>query len=196
MKLNSQTVFKSKRNKVLLRHQRVEKIHTLVENAKFEADRLRYLRAKGLAVPKVITLNGKIIIMEYINATPLPDIIDHWEKAPDLVAQKLAMDGVVSWLFKYYEILQGESRGDINGRNFLFDGKKIWGVDFEEQATETPLADIGRLCAFILSYEPAHTPLKKELVEIIVKQSGFDPMKILQEQEKSLALLKQRRNEK
>lgn len=194
MKLNSQIVFKSKRNTVRLSHQHVEKIHISAESAKFEADRLTHLYSKGLAVPRVITLNGEVIIMEYIKATPLPDMIDHWEQNPDPAAQKLAMESVVVWLFKYYEILEGESRGDINGRNFLFDGEKLWGVDFEERGIDTPLVDIGRLCAFILSYEPAHTQLKKELVEIIIKQSGLDHEQVLQEQEKSLEFLKQRRN--
>jgi len=181
---------------VRLRHQRVEKIHTSAEKAKFEAGRLVHLYSKGLAVPRVITLNSEIIIMEYIKGTPLPDMIDHWEQNPDPASQKLAMTGVVAWLVKYYEILEGESRGDINGRNFLFDGERIWGVDFEEQAFNAPLMDIGQLCAFILSYEPANTPLKKELVEIIIKQSGFDPVHVLQEQKKSLEFLQRRRSEK
>ena len=53
-----------------------------------------------------------------------------------------------------------EIRGDINGRNFLWDGEHCWGVDFEEYACGVIEEDIGRLIAFVLTYDPPGTEIK------------------------------------
>jgi len=41
----------------------------------------------------------------------------------------------------------------VNGRNFLYDGERIYGVDFEERAVGSKARDAGRLAAFLETYE-------------------------------------------
>ncbi|MCL2619436.1 MAG: hypothetical protein FWD97_00700 [Defluviitaleaceae bacterium] len=199
MKLNSQTIyFNSKRNQVRLIDGRVEKVHATSEKADFEASRLTQLYKAGLDVPKVIDVVENVVIMEYINAKPLPDLIDEWEQNPDVISQEKAAKGLVEWLEAFYKAVDtGESRGDINGRNFLFDGEKIWGVDFEEVAHGTPLEDIGQLLAFITTYHPAHTDLKIRLSRIIAQWAAeifrIDPTEIKRQQELAVEFLQSRR---
>ena len=179
--------FKSKKNRVYLQGSNIKKVHQTAIGARLEADRLIYLHAQGLAVPKFLGIEGNTITMEYIPAAPIPDLIDEWEDRPNPAAQDLAMRGIVSWLAEYYIVIpSGQSRGDINGRNFLFDGQKIWGVDFEYDAYDTIESDIGNLLAFILTYNPAHTALKQSLATAIVHQAAMslalDPQTILTQQ--------------
>jgi hypothetical protein len=131
--------------------------------------------------------------MQHISGLTLPDLIDKLEFGGnsftdiDTIAQ-----AVIEWLAKYYDTagtrVTGLGRGDINGRNFIFDDGQVWGVDFEEplnlpqkpqsghEAIET---DIGRLMAFVLNYDPPNTPFKKDLSESLllfaVKMLDIDP---------------------
>jgi len=186
---------------VRLSNGRIEKFHISKETAQFEANKLVRLHSMGLAVPKVLSAKDNIIIMEYIDAAPLPDLIDVWENKLCSSSQELAAKGVIDWLAKYYIAVDnantGITRGDINGRNFLFDGKKVWGIDFEEQACGTIIEDIGQLLAFVLTYDPENTPLKKNLASIManqaVKNFNFNLDDILTEQSKQIKIMENRR---
>ena len=202
MKSDLQTIyFKSKKNKVRLYQGHIEKYHKSPEAAKFEADRLTRLHDMGLSVPKLFSVCGNMLKMEYIPATPLPDLIDQWEEEPNLKAQEIMARGIVTWLADYYKAVNtkntGETRGDINGRNFLFDGEKVWGVDFEERAFGSVEEDIGQLLAFVLTYHPDHTPLKQSLANIIacqaVRKLHLSLQILLQQQALALEIIGKRR---
>ena len=154
--------FKSKRNTVFLEGNTVVKRLKCPAKAKSEADMLDLLRRGGLAVPQVYGVDGCEITMEYVNAIPLPDLLDIWEESPDAAMQETVARKTVEWLRQFYGIVAPMSRGDINGRNFLFDGEKIWGVDFEEPGSGSILEDIGMLAAYALAYSPPHTGVKQK----------------------------------
>ena len=190
--------FKSKRNAVRLNaHNIVEKHHKDSTAAKFESKRLVLLHDKGLAVPKLLSVKDNVIEMEYVQAITLPDLIDTWEETPDLNAQTRATVSIVNWLEKYYEIMNPETRGDINGRNFLFDGKQVWGVDFEESGYSTIVEDIGLLLAYILTYSPKFTSIKEAFANQIAfhASEAFDIASetVLQSQAAALGMLYSRR---
>ena len=65
----------------------------------------------------------------------------------------------------------GEIRGDVNGRNFIFDGSQCWGIDFEEKVYGTKEQDAGRLIAFVLTYDPPGTSLKSLLAESLLRHA-------------------------
>ena len=182
----SQTIrFKSKKNEVRLYNGIIEKHHTLPEAAAFEANMLKSLRAKGLAVPRVLSVENNLIKMEYIEGRTLPDLIDDLENEGHSISdvEKIAK-AVITWLSEFYIAIDtrrtGKGREDINGRNFIFDGEKIWGIDFEEESldrlpspaekTEFDVIekDIARLMAFVLNYDPPNTHLKIELSNSIL----------------------------
>ena len=96
----------------------------------------------------------------------MPDLIDIWEQdAPSHAVVDAVSKSLVGWLASFYKTTDSTNtkaiRGDINGRNFIFDGKDIWGLDFEDECFGDPRDDIGLLLAFITTYNPANTPLKK-----------------------------------
>jgi len=162
-------VFRSKRNKVLLRGGIVEKHFASIEAASYEAAALERLYAAGVSAPELIVREGCIIKMRYISGETLPDVIARLEKTEDRSALKQAADEIIRWLGSYYRAVDtdntGEIRGDVNGRNFLFDGKRCWGVDFEEPATGVKEQDIGRLVAYVLTYDPPGTTVKKAFAD-------------------------------
>jgi len=182
----SQTIrFKSKKNEVRLYNGIIEKHHTLPEAAAFEANMLKSLRAKGLAVPRVLSVENNLIKMEYIEGRTLPDLIDDLEsKGYSISDVKKIAEAVITWLSEFFIAIDtrrtGKGREDINGRNFIFDGEKIWGIDFEEESldrlpspaekTEFDVIekDIARLMAFVLNYDPPNTHLKIELSNSIL----------------------------
>ena len=194
----SMMYFKSKRNAVRLNaHNIVEKQHKDSTAAKFESKRLALLHDKGLAVPKLLSVKDNVIEMEYVHAKTLPDMIETWEAKPDPIAQARAAVSLVVWLEKYYEIMNPETRGDINGLNFLFDGKEVVGVDFEEQGHGTIAEDVGLLLAYILTYSPEFTQIKKAFANQIAHYASgvFDvaPGILLQSQTAALEMLFNRR---
>ena len=169
--------------------------------ARKEADILIDLQSKGLRVPRVLKVEDNLIHLEYIKAITLPDIIDIWEESPDEEQQEKVINQLIEWLAKFYEIVNtlhtNEIRGDVNGRNFIFDGERIWGVDFEERSYGKMVDDIGLLTAFISTYKPVDTPLKQRLIKAIQKQAAqvFDLSKynLKKSHNKGRDTLKQRR---
>ena len=117
-----------------------------------------------------------IIKMQYIPGTTIPDLLEHIEN--DYIENQLqkVADAIVYWLMDFYQAVKtketGEIRGDVNGRNFIFDGEFIWGIDFEEKTNGEIEQDIGRLIAFILTYDPPGTPTKILFADKLMEKSG------------------------
>ena len=170
-------VFRSKRNKVFLRGNVVEKHFVSAEAASLEAAMLEQLYAKGVRVPYPVTRENGILKMPYIPGETLPDLFARFESSPDRRGQSVlrkAAEDIVSWFRDFYRAVDadntGEIRGDINGRNFLWDGEHCWGVDFEERVTGVKEQDIGRFIAYSLTYNPPGTPIKKMFAEMFLQE--------------------------
>jgi len=155
--------FKSKRNTVLLRNNIVEKHCASVELANIELQILEQLKKAGVNVPQVYSQNGAVLKMEYIPGKTLPDLIEEYEASvttDELSCNGVAME-IIKWFDDFYRAVATEEiRGDVNGRNFIFNNNQCWGVDFEERIYGTKEQDIGRLIAFVLTYDPPHTTVK------------------------------------
>ena len=206
LKLGSEPVrFKSKRNTVILRDGVVQKHFTSASAAEFEAQVLRNLSSAGVRVPEVIALDGTVLKMRYINAETLPDIIARLET---LAFDQLAIDGVsdklVAWLDAFYRAAKtettGEIRGDVNGRNFLLDGSGCWGVDFEERICGAKEEDVGRLIAYILTYDPPGTEVKTALADSFLRKAmdilGIDAREVRRQRDLEFAAMQNRRSAK
>ena len=205
LKLNSEPIrFKSKQNTVLLRDGVVEKHFTSTEAAAFEVRELRKLRTAGVRVPEVYTLDKAVIKMQYIPGETLPDLIARLEISSDMSGVESAADKIISWLCDFYSAVDtdrtGEIRGDINGRNFVFDDVYCWGVDFEERVYGTKEKDIGRLIAFILTYDPPGTTLKTEFADKLlhhaVQRLQVNPEEVCHQRDMELAAMTRRRTKK
>lgn len=174
--MNESVFFKSRRNtvwrqgsavykQILAHHDRPDPCAA----AAFEADRLRQLSDAEVPVPRLISQEGDLIAMTYVAGLTLTDVIELAEHGEtDISASRLARS-VTDWFSSFYAVLPpSEIRGDVNCRNFLVmpDGR-IAGVDFEERAYGPREADLGRIAAFILNYDPANTKFKSELVDAL-----------------------------
>jgi len=144
--------FKSKRNQVFFSGDVVIKRLPTADAAEAEAVRLRALRAAGVDVPEVFGVHDGEITMAYVRGETVPDYLEHPTEAPDAVAAALC-----DWFERFWAAVDhactGEIRGDVNGRNFIITDGRVVGVDFEERAYGSRERDIGRLLAFIHTYD-------------------------------------------
>ena len=180
--------FVSKKNTVVLRDGLVEKSFSSDTSAVFEAQALRHLQTSGVRVPKVIEQSGCVLKLEYIPGETLPDFIERLETS-SWTRQEIctAADAVINWLNEFYRAVDtdktGEIRGDVNGRNYIFDGVNCIGVDFEESIHGEKEQDIGLQIAFILNYDPPDTLVKKifadRLLSTAVQVLGVDSDRVI-----------------
>ena len=202
LKSDSKEPFRSKRNKVILHNGMVEKHFTSAKNAAFEASMLERLYAAGARVPRLVTREKAVLKMEYISGETIPDFLTHMEYCPDELTLYKAADNIIAWLGDFYCAVNtektGEIRGDVNGRNFIWDGGQCWGVDFEERATGTKEQDIGRLIAYVLSYDPPGTPVKNKLADRLLQNAvsklGVDFKTVLQVRDREFIAMQARRD--
>ena len=165
-------VFLSKRNYVQLNSGVVEKYFKSPEAAVFETEMLERLLRLGVRVPAVIKQEDCVLKMSYISGITIPDLLENLEITQDQYKLEKAADGIMGWLEDFYNAVDtkgmGEIRGDVNGRNFLFDGEYVWGVDFEKRVRGKKEQDIGRLIAFILTYNPPGTQIKQLFADRVI----------------------------
>ena len=188
----------SKRNRVYLEDNKINK-HFEDENAaQNEAAFLDMLSKKGVSVPIVLGINGNILTMEYIKGTTLPDLLC----GPVGTDWRQIADAVTNWLLCFYHAVNnettGEIRGDINGRNFIFHDGRVWSVDFEEHCYGIRETDAGRMLAYIKTYdtprETDKTALAESLEKCFCEILKLDMEKVLSECEKELQAIAYRRN--
>ena len=148
--------FASKRNKVFLRDGRVIKIFSDSQSANAEAAILREHRNAGLSVPMVITCQDNEIVMEYIRGETIPDFLERITLSKDEAELEKAAQALCDWFVHFYKVVdhrnRKEIRGDVNGRNFLITAGGVVGIDFEERVYGAAEQDVGRLLAFIHTY--------------------------------------------
>jgi len=158
--------FYSKRNNVQLVNGQV---HKCSPTALIEAQLLRQLHANGVGVPQVISAQHKLLVLEYLPGTPLPDVVESGDYNPVLLAQALCI-----WFAAFSQACPGMLRGDVNGRNFLYDGTQIFAVDFEEHLQPGSLTcDCGRLAAFLATYDTPHRAKQTQLVHALMQHHGY-----------------------
>ena len=186
--------FYSKRNKVTLQEGLVHKQVKDPRAACLEASILRGLHARGAAVPEVLACEGNLLVLEYLPGEPLADLIERGDYNPEALASALC-----DWFAAFYiAVPPGESRGDVNGRNFLYDGTKIYSVDFEERCYGPKARDAGRLAAFIETYNTSDTLKQIALAEAIMcafaESFDCDMSEILSEKEAEYDAMRLRRH--
>lgn len=198
--------FYSRKNNVTLWHGLVRKRVASAEKARAEAVRLRALRKHGLAVPRVIWVCGCSLFLEYIKGETVTDALTRIERIPfDSVWVSALAQGFCDWLADYFRAVDWQTTGripdDVNCRNFLLTPQgEFYGIDFETDACGAREEAVGKLLAFLGTYEPAETPLKRRLCEEVlarlVAEVGLSSAEILREQQAELERMKRRRARK
>lgn len=177
------------------------------ENRRKEINLLLHLRQKGLTVPRIYVVEEDYIVMEYIEGRTLLEEIEKREERQmvekdsfDKSNTKL-LDNLITWLKKFYYYTDNQLiLKDINLRNFLINKQgKIYGIDFEDYGTGNIEEDGGKLCAYILTYNPPFTPWKLSIAKDFFNRfmQGFSINKeiLLKQVEKEIHLINVNRDE-
>ncbi|MEA2055942.1 MAG: hypothetical protein U9O49_03830 [Candidatus Thermoplasmatota archaeon] len=149
----------------------------LKNNMKNEYNVLNEASGK-LNIPSVYELDGKnnVLVLSYILGENLCDLINN-ENTTFAEKQRLVVL-LADWFLKFHSFFKtGDGfriRGDPILRNFVFNDR-IWGVDFEESRTGSPVEDIAGMCASILTTDPMFTKEKfqlcKKFIDAYVKKA-------------------------
>ncbi len=205
--------FKSRKNQVHL-------IKNLVDNTIFvekimmtktkylekEVYYLQLLHGQGLAVPKVIDYKDHRIRMAYVGPTTLLDCLTEWEVEQREPFGDNRITGIfiqlIKWLESFYDITYSATGkrvclGDIHFRNFLLEDGIIYGIDFEECCEGTREMAGGRLCAYLLTYNPVFTKLKimytVHLIDLLINQFHYAYQPLMDHMKVELMKINQRR---
>ena len=127
-----------------------------------ELELLRMLSGKACA-PAVLTSAPGIILTEYLPHPTLLDELERQEREGFSSAPWLALR---RWL-EDVQALTGFLPGDGNLRNFLWDGERIHGLDFEGYSPAEPSEALAQIAAFILEYNPRGTAVKQQAARCI-----------------------------
>lgn len=166
-----------------------------------EIQLLKGLKNNHLKVPEIFHVKDNNLIMEFIDGKTFLDIFEELEKSKSSNYENL-IDNLLKWLENFYTFAKIKFDkqiilGDIHLRNFLF-SKEIYGIDFEDVKFGTIEEDIGKLCAFILTYDPSWTTWKKTFSKILtiksIKLFKIDENLITLETQKELNEIEKRRN--
>ncbi|MDF9409030.1 MAG: Phosphotransferase enzyme family protein [Pelotomaculum sp. PtaB.Bin013] len=127
------------------------------------------LHKQGINVPEVIWYDDKCIIMQYIPGVLLTDLlIDH------KLEQEIWINALATWLRKLHGFMNISNQvclcmSDLNLRNFIFNGREFYGIDFESVCFYPPERDLGGICAFILNNDPMFEYWKYGICNSLIK---------------------------
>jgi tRNA A-37 threonylcarbamoyl transferase component Bud32 len=171
-----------------------------------EADMLTGLNEMGISVPRLYYRGERSIVMEYINGTILIDVLTDVESIAQESFDYINIKGIAAhiarWLDDFYKAaaqITGRDTilWDINLRNFLV-GYKLYGIDFEDCREGAVEEDMGRLMAFIVTYEPAFTHFKmdfaRQIYYALEKRVLLDKDRVMSEVEREFDAMRARRN--
>lgn len=184
-------VFKSKKNMVYLENDIVYKVFLTIDNLNNEVKALTLLKENMVLVPNIISIDNSTLSMEYIVGTNYSDIEEN--------ATFDEIIGLCNWIKSLHENAN-MSRNDFNLRNFIWDGKKCYGIDFEEGLL--PLnkeKDVAEIIAYLLTNDPSFSPKRIEYVNLVLKyfsnpKLNYNFNLILKNFENSVIAMEQRRN--
>ncbi len=132
-------------------------------------------QTQGVGTPKVLAKGKNALCLECIDGQLLIERLEEAEKTNEPFYPYLDM--LIDFLARFYEALPGYVYGDINLRNFIIAQDGLYGIDLEETKHGNIAADIGRTAAYLLTYDPANTPYKKDIADYFIN-AGADRFSI------------------
>jgi len=168
--MNRVRKFFSRRNKVYLitdgAKQLIYKQYTDAKACAREKANLELLASCGLAVPQIEGEADKALLLSYINGMTYEQVLRKYEQGfLNNEQAAAAFTALIKWLEKYFAATKGALRGDVNLRNFIYlPDQTCVGIDFEDTLIYGDMCkDIGRILAFIATYDPPFSD-KKSLI--------------------------------
>jgi len=116
---------------------------------------LRVSHEHGLTVPEVLASDQGVIVMSFIPGEPLVERLNRTFD-PELI------DELAEWYYKYHAV-HDLIKGDPRLRNFIYDNRLVFGLDFEESQPGHWILDIGGIAASLLDTAPIFDRRKRIL---------------------------------
>ncbi|MCL2818320.1 MAG: hypothetical protein FWD41_01110 [Actinomycetia bacterium] len=140
-----------------------------IDDEGYEKEMSVYEILDGSTVAHPRVLKGyadNCMYFEYLDAPTVCDLLEQAEAGQiDELVVRTAYEKMVDWLLAFNRLTH-LSMGDVNARNFLFDGHTLYGIDFESTCAVGPLeVDIGQALAFLMSYYPEDSLIKHRLYD-------------------------------
>ena len=148
-------LFHSRRNQVRLVRRRgelvIRKEYRDEETLLTEQRTLLLLHSRGVdSIPRVLWRKGRCLYLNYLPGENYAELADAAETDAQ-IPLSAAMKALCDWIARYHA-MTGCLRGDVNLRNFLYDGMICRSVDFEEPLISGPVEeDLGPILAFLLT---------------------------------------------
>lgn len=165
--MNKVRKFFSRRNKVYLitdgQKPLIYKQYSNAEARSREKANLELLAAGSVAVPQIEGEADRALLLSYLDGMTYEQVLRKFEQGVLSYEQTAdAITALLKWLEGYFAATGGALRGDINLRNFIYlKDKTCAGVDFEDTLIYGDMCqEIGRLLAFIATYDPPFSDKK------------------------------------
>jgi len=126
-----------------------------------EYKNLKKISKAGLNVPELLFKSENCLILEYIPGNLVNDLTERHDLGSWI-------EELANWMIKLHQIKNCKKsllKSDSNLRNFIFNGRNIYGLDFEEMRYGDPREDLADICFFLLTNFPSFTDQKRVLVE-------------------------------
>jgi len=203
--------FTSKKNDVYLVQDKADnnfryilKKYNNPDSFKREKAILEFLNRNEIKAPQIINFANQYILMEYIEGQNILEIFEEWESINKARAEEsVLLQQFCQSLKALYQVLQRINGSqqilkDTNLRNFLWAKSTMYFLDFEEVCEGFIEEDIGRICAYLLTYNPPFTNWKrqmvKKLIALFTTGLGLEEGRLLKEFDNQLGAIGIRRN--
>lgn len=166
----------SKRNKVILFNSSgklsIKKIHCSIFT--YENEKKFYQSNESifhLKCAKLIEFDDKNLTLwfEYISGPTLLELVEEYERQDCYTESIEVLLQLIQWLDGFYRTLPGKVIFDIHLKNFILNNDVIYGVDFELIKDGDKRAEIVKLIAMYLNYDPINSDFKLKVVEKVRK---------------------------
>lgn len=167
-----------------------------------EAEILNILLHSKASVPKLISVSNDEVILEDLGDLTFLDWLKKEERNSSVTYHKMIIK-FLSFLQKFYKTTN-EYYGkqyiinDVNLRNFLVNNNKIYGIDFEQCKEGKIESDIGKIIAYIITYEPIATDWKfkfiNDFIHIFLLNFNLNVVLLIKEIKLELYNIVERRN--
>ena len=154
-----------------------------------EAEILKILLNSKASVPKILYVSNNEVMLEDLGDMTLLEWLKREEKSTSVTYHKMIIK-LLCFMQKFYRITR-EHYGkqyiinDVNLGNFLISNNKIYGIDFENCTEGKIETDIGRMIAYIISYDPIATEWKfkfiKDLLHIFLLNFNLNNVLLIKE---------------
>ncbi len=164
--------YKSRRNNVRLMETDAGRfvLKTFTEEESYQKELHIYslLQDTDVTCARVIRVDNKALLLSELPGQTLVDCLEEQEQAGFPVWD--VWEKLVRWLVAFQR-QTGFVMTDVNLRNFLYDekSKTLYGLDFEECSAGSMLVSAASVAAFIRTYQPENTPLKREIAEYVLQ---------------------------